>query len=43
MHEAAIRSFSSIERPSQDPIKTDQRDAEPVLRLLMIDALHRCG
>ena len=29
-----------IERPAQDKIKTDQRDAERVLRLLMIDALH---
>jgi len=29
-----------IERPAQDRVKTDQRDAERVLRLLMIDALH---
>jgi transposase len=29
-----------IERPSQDRVKTDQRDAERVLRLLMIDGLH---
>src|SRR3954447_12249227 len=29
-----------IERPAQDKVKTDQRDAERVLRLLMIDALH---
>jgi transposase len=29
-----------IERPAQDRIKTDQRDAERVLRLLMIGGLH---
>jgi transposase len=29
-----------IERPSADRVKTDQRDAERLVRLLMIDALH---
>jgi len=29
-----------IERPAQDKVKTEQRDAERVLRLLMIDGLH---
>jgi transposase len=35
-----VAAPGKIERPSQDRIKTDQRDAERVLRLLMIDALH---
>ena len=35
-----VAAPGKIERPAQDQIKTDQRDAERVLRLLMIDALH---
>jgi len=35
-----VAAPGKIERPAQDKIKTDQRDAERVLRLLMIDALH---
>jgi transposase len=35
-----VAASGKIERPAQDKIKTDQRDAERVLRLLMIDALH---
>src|SRR5450755_3049051 len=35
-----VAAPGKIERPSQDRVKTDQRDAERVLRLLMIDALH---
>ncbi|MCA1700021.1 MAG: IS110 family transposase [Actinobacteria bacterium] len=34
-----VAAPGKIERPAQDKIKTDQRDAERVLRLLMIDAL----
>jgi transposase len=33
-----VAAPGKIERPAQDKIKTDQRDAERVLRLLMIDA-----
>jgi transposase len=35
-----VAAPGKIERPARDRIKTDQRDAERVLRLLMIDALH---
>ena len=35
-----VAAPGKIERPAQDRIKTDVRDAERVLRLLMIDALH---
>jgi transposase len=35
-----VAAPGKIEGPAQDRIKTDQRDAELVLRLLMIDALH---
>jgi transposase len=35
-----VAAPGKIERPSQDRVKTDQRDAERVLRLLMIDGLH---
>jgi transposase len=35
-----VAAPGKIERPAQDKIKTDQHDAERVLRLLMIDALH---
>jgi len=37
---SAVAAPGKIERPAQDRVKTDQRDAERVLRLLMIDALH---
>jgi transposase len=44
LHAAAIGCVVAapgrIERPAQDRVKTDQRDAERVLRLLMIDGLH---
>jgi len=43
-HAAGMRCVvaapGKIERPAADKVKTDQRDAERVLRLLMIDALH---
>ena len=35
-----IAAPGKIERPAGDKVKTDQRDAERVLRLLMIDGLH---
>jgi transposase len=35
-----VAAPGKIERPAQDKIKTDLRDAERVLRLLMIDGLH---
>jgi transposase len=35
-----VAAPGKIERPSGDKVKTDQRDAERVLRLLMIDGLH---
>ena len=35
-----IAAPGKIERPAADPVKTDQRDAERLVRLLMIDALH---
>jgi transposase len=35
-----VAAPGKIERPSSDRIKNDQRDAERVLRLLMIDGLH---
>jgi transposase len=35
-----VAAAGKIERPAQDRVKTDQRDAERVLRLLMIDGLH---
>jgi transposase len=38
--ECVIAAPGKIERPSSDRIKTDQRDAERLLRLLMIDGLH---
>ncbi|MCA1698899.1 MAG: IS110 family transposase [Actinobacteria bacterium] len=38
--DCVIAAPGKIERPAQDRIKTDQRDAERVLRLLMIDGLH---
>jgi transposase len=38
--ECVIAAPGKIERPSQDRVKTDRRDAERLVRLLMIDALH---
>jgi transposase len=38
--ECVIAAPGKIERPSQDRVKTDVRDAERLVRLLMIDALH---
>lgn len=35
-----VAAPGKIERPARDKVKTDQRDAERVLRLLMIDGLH---
>ncbi|MGI8429980.1 MAG: IS110 family transposase [Solirubrobacteraceae bacterium] len=35
-----VAAPGKIERPSADRVKTDLRDAERVLRLLMIDGLH---
>jgi transposase len=35
-----VAAPGKIERPAADKVKTDQRDAERVLRLLMINALH---
>src|SRR3954453_6056093 len=35
-----VAAPGKIERPAGDKVKTDQRDAERVLRLVMIDALH---
>jgi len=35
-----VAAPGKIERPSADRVKTDQRDGERVLRLLMIDGLH---
>ena len=35
-----IAAPGKIERPAQDKVKTDQRDAERLVRLLMINALH---
>jgi transposase len=38
--ECVVAAPGKIERPSQDRIKTDQRDAERLVRLLMIGGLH---
>jgi transposase len=35
-----VAAPGKIERPAQDKIKTDRRDAERLVRLLMIDGLH---
>jgi transposase len=35
-----IAAPGKIERPAQDRIKTDRRDAERLVRLLMVDGLH---
>jgi transposase len=35
-----VAAPGKIERPAADRVKTGQRDAERVLRLLMIDGLH---
>jgi transposase len=38
-----VAAPGKIERPAQDLVKTDQRDAERVLRLLMIEACTPSG
>jgi transposase len=38
--ECVVAAPGKIERPSQDRVKTDVRDAERLVRLLMIGALH---
>jgi transposase len=38
--ECVVAAPGKIERPSQDRVKTDQRDSERLVRLLMIGALH---
>jgi len=38
--QCVIAAPGKIERPSSDRVKTDERDAQRLLRLLMIDALH---
>ena len=38
--DCVIAAPGKIERPAQDKVKTDQRDAERLVRLLMINALH---
>ena len=38
--ECVIAAPGKIERPAQDRVKTDQRDAERLVPLLMINALH---
>src|SRR5215208_7202747 len=35
-----VAAPGKIERPAQDRVKTDRRDAERLLRLLMVDGLH---
>jgi transposase len=35
-----IAAPGKIERPAQDRVKTDRRDAERLVRLLMVDGLH---
>ena len=38
--ECVVAAPGKIERPAQDRVKTDQRDSERLVRLLMIGALH---
>jgi len=38
--ECVVAAPGKIERPAQDRVKTDRRDAERLVRLLMVDALH---
>ena len=38
-----IGAPGKIERPAQDKVKTDRRDAERLVRLLMIGGLHAVG
>jgi len=38
--ESVIAAPGKIERPAQDRVKTDRRDAERLVRLLMVDGLH---
>src|SRR5213596_2933892 len=35
-----VAAPGKIERPAQDRVKTDRRDAERLVRLLMVDGLH---
>jgi transposase len=38
--DCVIAAPGKIERPGQDKVKTDRREAERLVRLLMINALH---
>jgi transposase len=38
--ECVIAAPGKIERPARDKVKTDRRDAERLVRLLMVDGLH---
>jgi transposase len=38
--ECVVAAPGKIERPAQDRVKTDRRDAERLVRLLMVDGLH---
>jgi Transposase/Transposase IS116/IS110/IS902 family len=38
--QCVIAAPGKIERPAQDKVKTDRRDAERLVRLLMVDGLH---
>src|SRR5215213_2460600 len=38
--ECIVAAPGKIERPAQDRVKTDRRDAERLVRLLMVDGLH---
>ena len=38
-----VAAPGKIERPSSDRVKTDERDAGRLLRVLMINALHPVG
>jgi transposase len=38
--QCVIAAPGKIERPAQDRVKTDRRDAERLVRLLMVDGLH---
>jgi transposase len=38
--QCVIAAPGKIERPTSDRVKTDERDAQRLLRLLMIDGLH---
>ena len=38
--DCTVAAPGKIERPAQDRVKTDRRDAERLVRLLMIGGLH---